>query len=156
TSVSSGPLVGPGDFCSLPFKYPLTGICPSWHIRGRGIRIRSPRRTEPPRHPHHALRFGALGGRADAPPSPAAAVGLQAPQGLGWGCLRRLTRGCQAAGLSPQPKPAPGPGRMARAIPPLLVEARRCPGRALGADGEGLTRERKEAMTSREEYTPGP
>ena len=34
--------------------------------------------------------------------------------------------------------------RVAGAVPPLLVKARRCPGATLGADGEGLICERKE------------
>src|SRR5262245_58642982 len=44
---------------------------------------------------------------------------------------------------------------MARPLPALLVEARRRPGATLGQDGEGAFRERKEDMSTREQYTPG-
>src|SRR5437763_682051 len=110
----------------------------------RGIRIRSPRRTAPPGDPEHALLFRALGGRADAPPSPAATIRLQAPQGIARRWLRRISRGGPAAGLSPQSQTAPGNRRLASALPPLLVEARRCAGATPGADGEELICERKE------------
>src|SRR5262249_23571052 len=70
---------------------------PRWAYMARGIRIRSSRRTEPARNPDLALLVRALGGRIDAPASPAAAVGLQAPQGAACGWLRPLTRGPPAA-----------------------------------------------------------
>src|SRR5678816_779294 len=45
---------------------------------------------------------------------------------------------------------------MARAVQALLVEARRRPGGTPGPDGQGPDRERKEEMTRRDEYVPGP
>src|SRR5438876_5131113 len=44
---------------------------------------------------------------------------------------------------------------MAPTLPALLNKARRCPGATLRRDGEGALRERKEKMSSREQYAPG-
>src|SRR5262245_2674179 len=108
-----------------------------WEYTCRGIYVLCHRRAAPARHLEHALLLRAIGGRADAPSSPAATVGLKAPQGVARGWLRRVAGGGPAAGLSPQSQAAPGGRRVACAVPPLLVEARRCPGATPGAYGEG-------------------
>src|ERR1051326_3933789 len=120
-----------------------------------GILVRDPRGAEPPHHPPAAGLVGALRWRDRAPAQDAADLGVQAPPRVARGRLRGGAHRGPAARLSAPARAAQGGRRLAGAVPAPLDRPRgpaRTPSRSDGAD----IRERKEAMSNREEYAPGP
>src|SRR5580692_3512916 len=103
-----------------------------------------------------------LGGRDRAGASTVAALRLQAPARAARGWLRGVTNRSAAAPLSTATGAAHGARRLARPLPALLDQARRCPGTTPEHHGQGAGQgppgeERKEETMkshSREEYAP--
>src|SRR5258705_5522814 len=126
-----------------------------WVYWSYGIFVRHHRGAEPPGHPRSAGVVGALGRRDRAPAAHAADLGVQAPPRVARGRLRGGAHRSPTPRLSTPARAAEAGRRLAGAIPALLDGARRCartPSRSDGADFQ----ERKEAMSNRETYAPGP
>src|SRR5205085_2608585 len=105
-----------------------------------------------------AARVGSLGRRDRARAAAVAAVRVQASARAEGGRFRAITNRSAAASVSTQAGAPHATRRMARAVPALLVDARRRAGTASGEDGEEAIgeREEKDMSSSREQYAPGP
>src|SRR5215470_15483689 len=109
--------------------------------------------------PEPARLLRALGGRDRARARRVPAVRLQAPAGPARGGIRGIPNRGAAPPLSTAPGAVQGARRVAHHVPAVLGKARRCPGTTPGKDeqdGEGSLCERKEDMSSRKPYMPGP
>src|SRR5512132_1075873 len=126
-----------------------------WVYSPYGIIVRDHRGAEPPDHPESVGVVGALRRRDRAPAADASDLRVQAPPRAARGRLRGGARRSPAARLPAPARAAHGGRRLAGAFPALLDGPRRCartPSRSDGAD----IQERKEAMSNREKYEPGP
>src|SRR5689334_6326093 len=120
-----------------------------------GVLLRHPRGAEPAGHPQPPGLVGAVRGRDRAAPTDAANVGVQASARAQGGRLRGVARRGPAARVPDPARAAPGSRCLARPFPALLGGPRRCARTPSRSDGGG-TEERKEPMSSRESYVPGP
>src|SRR4051812_25178577 len=93
--------------------------------------------------------------RDRAAPADAAAVGVQTPPRAARRRLRGGAHRSPAARLSDPARAADGSGRLARVVPALLDGPRRCARTASRSGGTGAE-ERKEPVSHRETYVPGP
>src|SRR5262249_40033625 len=120
-----------------------------------GIIVRHHRRAQQAGHPEPAALVRALrrGDRGRA--RPVAALGLEAPAGTQGRGIRGIANRSAATPLSPEAGAAHGARRVARSVPPLLVEAFRRPRAAPGQDGHAPGEEKEEDMNTREQYEPG-
>src|SRR5262249_6128143 len=118
-----------GEKSLPPFsKYALTRICIMQYIRTHGICFRNHCGAEPPRHLEPAVLFATIG-RTDRAPAPHAAThSVQAPARAARGRFRGVHHRRTAPSLQLETRSFPGTGRLAGAIPPVLVGACRCSG----------------------------
>src|SRR5205823_1208017 len=121
----------------------------------RGIIVRDHRGAQPPGHPQPARVVGAVRRRDRAPAADHADFGVQAPPRAARGRLRGVAHRSPAARLSDPAGAVHGGRCLARPVPALLDGPRRRARTPSRSDGEG-TRERKEPMSNREQYAPGP
>src|SRR5579871_4506213 len=135
----------------------LTRIYLSPYIRVHGVRVRRPRRAEPPRHLEPARLLRAVGPRDRETAADGAADRLQALARAARDRLRRVARRRAAAPLPDPTGAADGDRCLARPLSALLVDARRPVGAPPRSDGRHAARqERKETMSNRDKYAPGP
>src|SRR5215467_10218035 len=120
-----------------------------------GAVVRDHRRAEPPGHPQPARVGGAVRRRDRAPAGYAPDFGVQASSRSASGRLRGVARRSPAAGLPDPARAAQGGRRLARSLPSLLDRPRGC-ARTSSRSDRALTQERKETMSNREKYVPGP
>src|SRR4030095_10043350 len=126
-----------------------------WVYMHHGVVFCHPRGAEPPGHPQPAGILGAIRRRDRAPAADASNLGVQAPPGAARGRLRSVARRSPAARLSDPARAVHGGRRLAGAVPALLDGPRRCARTPSQSDGEEI-QERKEPMSNREQYMPGP
>src|SRR6266536_2229222 len=120
-----------------------------------GIIVRHHRGAEPPRHPQPAGVVGAIRRRDPAPAADASNFGVQAPPRPARGRVRGVARRSPAARLPDPARAAHGGRCLARSFSWPLDGPRRCARTPSRSDGAGI-KERKEPMSSREKYVPGP
>src|SRR5215510_4637374 len=90
-----------------------------------GIRVRHPRRAEPPRPAEPAGRIRAIGRRARAAARHAPALRVEAPSRIAGGRLRGVQNRSTAPRLPTPARTADGSRLVASPIPAILVDSRR-------------------------------
>src|SRR3569623_918464 len=147
----------------------MTGILPIRYMSCHGIGVRHRRGAQPPRHPQLPALVRTVGRRDRARAGAGSAFRLEAPAGVAGRRVRRVADRGPAARLPAEARAPDGAGRLAVALPALLVEAPGCAGAAPGPDGRAVTEPfeeftRREAdteeakgevMTTSETYAPG-
>src|SRR5579863_1226732 len=93
---------------------------------GRGIRIRNHCGAEPPSDPQPAGLLAAVGGSDRAQAPNAAAGGVKAPESASRRRLRGVDDRRAAPTVPAEARTIASVGRVARAVPPVLVRSRRC------------------------------
>src|SRR5262249_53095340 len=125
--------------------------------------LRHHRGAEPPRDPEPAGLVRPVGRRDRTSTRDGAAGRVEAPAGAARGRRRGIDRGRATPCLPAEAGTAAGDRRLARAVPAVLVRARRRP-RATPRPHESTSNDEKDhaekdeekKMIAREQYTPGP
>src|SRR5689334_6351749 len=140
---------------------------PILEYTSHGIRVRRPRRAEPPSAAEPAGHVRADGRRARAPARHAAALGVQAPPRAARRGLRRVAGRGATSRLSTPARTAGRARDVARPVPPLLVGTRGRARASFGSHGSQTVearltqtthseRKERQTMTTRQSYMPGP
>src|SRR5438046_3190956 len=115
-----------------------------------GTRIRYSRRAESPSHVEPSGHVGALGRGARTPAPDAPALGVETPPGAAGGRLRGVAGRGAAPGIPAPARTTHGIGFLARAVPAVLVDPRRCAGAAPGSHGTAAWTETQESRDEAE------